>query len=765
MPGVGASGEGGVVSPGSGDSVEYRFGDVVVQPASHRVLKDGVEVALEPKALAVLVELLRQPHVVVERDRLLDKVWGHRFVTPGVLNRIIALLRRALGDDADHPRYIRTVHGVGYSFIGETVEPCASQPPVAPPPAGARSPSRRKTWLVGVVVVLTTLSGGWWAVTHRGGSGGQPPVPASPSAIRLALLPISAVDPADEILARGLTDVLGEALARIPEVELVEMESARLAVSRTDDPREIADLLSTDRVLRIRMGREQEDVTLSVELLAGPDGETEWITRLAQPRSTLMGVVGPLLASIRAVLLPDAPAARLDPIVRADAVAQALYLQSRGDASMSDPEARARNMAMLEQAVEQDPGFALGWAALANARRDRFAMGEADLEEAMSGAQEAVDRALDIDPDLVEALMVQCYIKTNQWRSSEALGPSRRAIELAPNDARAVSTRANVLGYLGRPRESLELRQRAIELNPLSTSPVWGMATDYLMLGDRDRALEQIAKALAMRGSGNYVGAFGARLELAFGNPAEAILRYGRDPERATRFALYIPLTAVQALISIGNLDEAEALFDSVHPRLPYTPNYLETKLALLWAEGRYAAAVAWLDGPGRDAAQDPYQTVARAHARALVGDMEGALADYASGLEGPAERDLVFYSWWPTRFGPAALGNWVALRKATGQEYAAELQDLAARLQRAEAAGTRVPVLTYHRAVLAALRDDPAAADAALTEARQNGWFDPLALEVDLVWRPYRHAGWFQAQRQWLADKAKRERALLGAG
>jgi DNA-binding winged helix-turn-helix (wHTH) protein/tetratricopeptide (TPR) repeat protein/TolB-like protein len=765
MPGAGASGEDGVVSPGSGDSIEYRFGDVVVQPASHRVLKDGVEVPLEPKALAVLVELLRHPQIVVERDQLLDRVWGHSFVTPGVLNRIIALLRKALGDDADHPRYIRTVHGVGYSFIGELATAHEPPPPAAvPPSAEARPPRPRKAWPVVLAIVLTALLGGWWVATHRGESAGPPPAAGAQSAIRLALLPISAVDPTDEVLARGLTDVLGEALSRIPEIELVEQESARLAVSRTDDPRKIADLLGTDRLMRIRLGRHDEDAVLSVELLDGRDGKPAWSRQLVQRRNALTGVIGPLLSSLRTVLLPGAPPARLDPIVRADAVAQALYLETRATL-IDDAESRGRNRALLEQAVQQDPAFALGWAALANARRERFSTGEANLEEAMTEAQEAVDRALEIDPDLVEALLVQCNIKTNQWRSSEALGPSRRAIELAPNDARAVGARANVLGYLARPRESLELRRRAIELNPLSPFPVWTMSTDYLMLGDRDRALEQFAKALAMSGSGNSVGAFGARLELAFGNPADAILRYRRNPDQATRYALYIPLAAVQALVAIGELGEAEALFDSLHPRLPYTPNYLETKLALLWAEGRYAAAVAWLDGPGRDAAQDPYQTVARAHARVLAGDIEGALADYASGLEGPAERDLIFNMWWPTRLGPAELGNWIALRKANGSDYDAELKDLKARLQRAADAGTHVPVLAYYRAVVAVLRDDPKAADAALTEARNNGWFDPLALEVDLAWRPYWNAGWFQAQKQWLADKAKRERALLAAG
>jgi hypothetical protein len=282
------------------------------------------------------------------------------------------------------------------------------------------------------------------------------------------------------------------------------------------------------------------------------------------------------------------------------------------------------------------------------------------------------------------------------------------------------------------------------------------------MLGDRERVPQQIAEALRMRDADEDVGAFGARPELAFGHPADSIVRYRQNPAQAMRFAVYVPLTAVQALISIGELEEAGALFHSLHPRLPQTPMYLETQLALFWAQGRFADAVAWLGGPGRNSAQEPWRTVARAHARALVGDVEGALADYASSMEGPADRDPVFNSWWPTRFGAAELGNWVALRKAAGQDYAVELQDFAARLDQAASTGTRVPVLTYYRAVLAALRDDPEAADAALSEARNRGWFDPLALGVDLAWRPYRNDGWFRAQRLALDSKAARERAAL---
>lgn len=96
----------------------YRFGDVAVDAAAHILTRAGRPVSVEPKAFAVLLALLRQPGTLVPREVLLDVVWGHRHVTPGVLTRAIAQLRAALGDDAQQPRFIQTQHALGYRFIG-----------------------------------------------------------------------------------------------------------------------------------------------------------------------------------------------------------------------------------------------------------------------------------------------------------------------------------------------------------------------------------------------------------------------------------------------------------------------------------------------------------------------------------------------------------------------------------------------------------------------------------------------------------------------
>jgi len=65
----------------------------------------------------ILLTLARAPGVVFSRDQLMDRVWGYRDFAGGrVVDSHVARIRRKLGDEAAEPRYVRTVHGVGYAF-------------------------------------------------------------------------------------------------------------------------------------------------------------------------------------------------------------------------------------------------------------------------------------------------------------------------------------------------------------------------------------------------------------------------------------------------------------------------------------------------------------------------------------------------------------------------------------------------------------------------------------------------------------------------
>jgi non-specific serine/threonine protein kinase len=120
------------------DKVIYQCGDLRVDPANRRLTRGGIEVALEGKAFAVLLMLVERADELVTRDELLDAVWGHRHLTPATLNRVMALLRRAFDEEADAPRFISTVHGAGYRFIGAVERITVAREPMrahfGPPP-------------------------------------------------------------------------------------------------------------------------------------------------------------------------------------------------------------------------------------------------------------------------------------------------------------------------------------------------------------------------------------------------------------------------------------------------------------------------------------------------------------------------------------------------------------------------------------------------------------------------------------------------------
>ena len=95
---------------------ETRF-DLSIDPARRRVLRSGEESMLTPLEFEILLALARTPGVVLSRDTLMDRVWGYRDYAGGrVVDSHVARIRRKLGDEAAEPRYIRTVHGVGYAF-------------------------------------------------------------------------------------------------------------------------------------------------------------------------------------------------------------------------------------------------------------------------------------------------------------------------------------------------------------------------------------------------------------------------------------------------------------------------------------------------------------------------------------------------------------------------------------------------------------------------------------------------------------------------
>ena len=88
-----------------------------IDPSRRRVTVDGEEIGLTPLEFEILFTLARDPGVVLSREQLMDRVWGYQDYAGGrVVDSHVARIRRKLHEDGNEPRFIRTVHGVGYAF-------------------------------------------------------------------------------------------------------------------------------------------------------------------------------------------------------------------------------------------------------------------------------------------------------------------------------------------------------------------------------------------------------------------------------------------------------------------------------------------------------------------------------------------------------------------------------------------------------------------------------------------------------------------------
>jgi predicted ATPase/DNA-binding winged helix-turn-helix (wHTH) protein len=97
----------------------FRFGEFVLDIKQRLLMKNGRELPLTPKALALLMVLFENRGQIIERSDLIERVWTDTIVEEGNLAYTIRLLRKTLGDDPDSPKFIQTVPRRGYRFVAE----------------------------------------------------------------------------------------------------------------------------------------------------------------------------------------------------------------------------------------------------------------------------------------------------------------------------------------------------------------------------------------------------------------------------------------------------------------------------------------------------------------------------------------------------------------------------------------------------------------------------------------------------------------------
>jgi len=130
-----------------------RFGDCTFDPQAHVLTRAGREVSLSTKAFLLLEALVERRPQVLSHAQLRDRIWPRTFVSYSCLAGLVAEVRKVIGDDRRHPRYVRTVRGVGYGFIGQTATAATDESVVEPSPFSLRWKSHEFPLVSGANVI------------------------------------------------------------------------------------------------------------------------------------------------------------------------------------------------------------------------------------------------------------------------------------------------------------------------------------------------------------------------------------------------------------------------------------------------------------------------------------------------------------------------------------------------------------------------------------------------------------------------------------
>ena len=99
----------------------YRFDDFVVDAKSRALSRDGQTVPLTPRVFDTLLAFVTRPGETITKEELMNSIWSDSFVEESNLTQNVAVLRKALGEDSKHPKYIVTIPGKGYRFVPDVV--------------------------------------------------------------------------------------------------------------------------------------------------------------------------------------------------------------------------------------------------------------------------------------------------------------------------------------------------------------------------------------------------------------------------------------------------------------------------------------------------------------------------------------------------------------------------------------------------------------------------------------------------------------------
>ena len=481
----------------------YRFEGYLLD-AERRELRRGAELlAVEPQVFDLLEYLVRNHQRVVSKNDLVAGVWDGRIVAESTLSSRMTAVRKAVGDDGERQRLIRTIPRKGFRFIAEVRRESrqhnneAASGTVSRKPEGESRPTMDEAALS---------------------------LPDKPS---IAVLPFANIsgDPAQRYFVDGVVEDITTALSQFRWLFVIARSSSFTYEGRVVDVKQVGRELGVRYVLegsirkaanRVRITAQLIDATTATHLWADRfDGAIEDIFDLQdQLTASVVGAIGPKLERAEIERAKRKPTDSLD--------AYDHYLRGMDKVYQWTRQSIAEALALFHQAIRVDPGYAsaygmaaycyvqrksYGWfvdrpeevAEAVRLARQAAALGKDDAV-ALSKAAHAfasligdaesgvafIDQALQLNPNLAAGWYVSGWLRIFFGEPESAIGHLARAVRLSPFDPSIFKVHAGMAYahfFADHDRDAAAWAEKALRAGPVYLTGIRAAAVSFAVTG------------------------------------------------------------------------------------------------------------------------------------------------------------------------------------------------------------------------------------------------------------------------------------------
>ena len=501
----------------------YAFDNFEIEPANRTLLRDGKTVLMTGKVFDVLLVFAENPGRLLEKDEMIERVWGDSFVEEGNLARNVSTLRKALGDEGKEHKYITTVQGRGYRFIADvaavngagsaaTVEETGQTPQTKDLADSTDTKHFSKKWLWVIPLAVLLIAAIWI---------GKERFLAPNNQIKsLAVLPLKSLDGGDNYLGIGIADAVIRRISQTGQMTVRPTGAVLHYANQDSDTLAAARELNTDAVLEGSVQRAGDRLRVSVNLLSTNDGASLWSDNFDMRATDIFEIqdtVAQHVASRLRLQLDPSQQERLTKRYTSNPEAYEYYLKGRASleqrtTAIGDFHPTEASVGYFKKAAELDPKYALAYASLAESYMWIANFNDPDNPAWIELMQQALAQADSLDPQLAEthaARVEYFFSKYGGWDLAQAAREARLALALNPGVGH--SELGTIYDHLGLGEiTGLGEFQRALEIDPTNTFNQGRLVESYRLFGKFEESNELNRRyfgepnAMALIGMGQF---------------------------------------------------------------------------------------------------------------------------------------------------------------------------------------------------------------------------------------------------------------------